>query len=259
VIPKSTVIPKSVRAAAGALERELRNQARPASGFDPSRYFRTSEKLEFLNVPTPIVRSMARAVARSTRQVWSIQDAIAFADLLIHKRALELKGAGIEALAVRRRELTPAALRVAKRWLARNLAANWATTDTVCGALITPLLVAYPELVGAVASWSLHPNVWVRRASAVSLVRLAARGLALDAAFGVATTLRPDRNDLIHKAAGWLLRECGRTDPHRLERYLIANGPEIPRTTIRYAIERFPAPARAALLAATRPRPLSRQ
>jgi 3-methyladenine DNA glycosylase AlkD len=89
----------------------------------------------------------------------------------------------------------------------------------------------------------------------VSLVRLAARGLELDTAFAVATALRIDRADLIQKAAGWLLREAGRTDPARLERYLIANGPAIPRTTIRYAIERFPNAKRSALLAATkRPR-----
>ena len=51
----------------------------------------------------------------------------------------------------------------------------------------------------------------------------------------------------------WLLREAGKTDPPRLERYLRRHGPTIPRTTVRYAIERMPEARRKAMLLATRP------
>ena len=50
----------------------------------------------------------------------------------------------------------------------------------------------------------------------------------------------------------WTLREAGKIDPDRLERYLRTEGPRIPRTTVRYAIERFPPEEREALLKATR-------
>ncbi len=60
--------------------------------------------------------------------------------------------------------------------------------------------------------------------------------------------------DLIHKAVGWMLREAGTTDMRRLERFLKVEGPKIPRTTVRYAIERFPKDQRKRLLEATRPR-----
>jgi 3-methyladenine DNA glycosylase AlkD len=92
----------------------------------------------------------------------------------------------------------------------------------------------------------------VRRAAAVSLVRLAARGLSLDAAYAVANALLADEHDLIHKATGWLLREAGRTDRTRLERYLLGHGPAVPRTALRYAIEHIPAERRRELLLATR-------
>ena len=59
---------------------------------------------------------------------------------------------------------------------------------------------------------------------------------------------------MIQKAVGWALREAGKADMARLERYLRANGPAIPRTTLRYAIERFPPAKRAALLKETRER-----
>jgi 3-methyladenine DNA glycosylase AlkD len=55
--------------------------------------------------------------------------------------------------------------------------------------------------------------------------------------------LHHDPNDLIHKAVGWALREAGKVDPKRLEQYLRVNVTVIPRTTFRYAIERF-SPAR---------------
>jgi hypothetical protein len=57
---------------------------------------------------------------------------------------------------------------------------------------------------------------------------------------------------LFHKARGWLLREAGKRDMGRLEKFLLANGPALPRTTLRYAIERFPENKRRQLLLRTR-------
>ena len=57
--------------------------------------------------------------------------------------------------------------------------------------------------------------------------------------------------ELIQKAVGWLLREAGKADATRLEHYLRTAGPGIPRTTVRYAIERFEDRTRRELLVAT--------
>ena len=56
----------------------------------------------------------------------------------------------------------------------------------------------------------------------------------------------------MHKAVGWMLREAGKTDMPRLERFLRAEGPKMPRTAARYAIERFPKDKRKHLLEVTR-------
>jgi 3-methyladenine DNA glycosylase AlkD len=100
--------------------------------------------------------------------------------------------------------------------------------------------------------WSSDRNMWVRRASIVGLIQRARRGDSLDLVYGIAKRLHADGEDLIQKAVGWALREAGKTDMPRLERYLRANGAAIPRTTLRYAIERFPPSRRAALLQETR-------
>jgi 3-methyladenine DNA glycosylase AlkD len=226
--------------------------ARPAGTFDAARYFRGDHGLRFHNVGTDDVRALARAIYMAHHLDWTADDAMRLADELMQDPFLETKGIGIEILARYRKSFTPRLLPSWKRWLAGNLSTNWATTDLICGMLIGPLVADRPHLVGRIQAWSSHRNMWVRRASAVALIPAIRRGLALDEAYDVARKLHPDREDLIQKAVGWMLREAGKRDAARLERYLRAHGASIPRTTLRYAIERFPAPKRRALLASTR-------
>ncbi len=233
-------------------QRELARRARPAGEFDASRYFRGSHDLGFYNIGTPVLRAMAKRIAREHQGVWGVGEAMAFAEALVANRYVDAKALGIEVLACYRRAFTPALLPAWKRWLAEGYASNWATTDAICGALIGPLLVATPALAGQMRAWSHHRVLWVRRAAAVSLIPAVRKGDQLALAYAVSATLHPDGEDLIQKAVGWLLREAGKADAPRLERYLRAEGPAIPRTTLRYAIERFPAGKRKALLRDTK-------
>jgi 3-methyladenine DNA glycosylase AlkD len=118
--------------------------------------------------------------------------------------------------------------------------------------VLAPLVEGHPEILPEVVAFTGSPNMWLRRGAAVTFVPLARHGKHLDTAYHVASRLFGDREDLMHKAVGWLLREAGKTDMPRLERFLRAEGPGMPRTTVRYAIERFPTPKRNRLLEATR-------
>ncbi|HTM24634.1 MAG TPA: DNA alkylation repair protein [Vicinamibacterales bacterium] len=232
--------------------RALRRLSRPAGSFDAARYFRGGHDLRFYNVGTAAMRAFARDQYQTHRDVWTIDDAMREADALMLDPYLETKSVAIELVARYRRSFAPRLLTQWKRWLAGNLSANWATTDAICGMLIGPLLVDRPELARQMTAWSRDSNMWVRRASAVALIPLLRRGLALDLGYATAARLQRDREDLIQKAVGWMLREAGKTDSRRLERYLLAQGPRTPRTTLRYAIERFPAARRRAILTRTR-------
>jgi len=245
---------RAARAAAARARRELARMARPAGEFDARRYFRGGADLRFYNVGTGAMRALAQSIHTAHRHEWSVDDAMAFADAAIVDPHLEVKAVAIELVARYRRDFTPRLLPAWKRWLSDGHAANWATTDALSTYVIGPLLVRHPELGARIRVWTRDSNMWVRRAAAVGLIPSVRQGLARDLAYEVARRLHDDDEDLIQKAVGWLLREAGRDDPVRLERYLLANGPRIPRTTVRYAIERFPPARRRTLLADTKER-----
>lgn len=238
--------------AARAAYRELKALARPAAGFDARRYFRGGADFGFYNVGTARLRAMGREIHRAHRAEWSIDDAIVCAEALIVSEVLDVKIVAVELMACYRKVFSPRLLPVWKRWLADGHASNWATTDSICGSLTGPLVLDHPELIQRVLPWAGHRGLWVRRAAAVSLIPSVRRGLALDSAYLVAARLHPDQSDLIHKAVGWMLREAGKADPLRLDAYLRQAGSTVPRTTVRYAIERFPEDRRQELLRVTR-------
>ncbi len=90
-------------------------------------------------------------------------------------------------------------------------------------------------------------NMWQRRMAMVSTMVFIKRD-DLDDALAIARILLSDKQDLTHKAVGWMLREVGKRDVARLEEFLRFYYSKIPRTTLRYAIERFPEDARKAWL-----------
>src|SRR3989344_383997 len=81
-------------------------------------------------------------------------------------------------------------------------------------------------------------NLWERRISIVSTFHFIKNNKFEDS-LKLSEILLKDNHDLIHKAAGWMLREIGKRDQEVLERFLLKHYTEMPRTMLRYAIERF--------------------
>lgn len=82
-------------------------------------------------------------------------------------------------------------------------------------------------------------NLWERRVAIIATFYFINEGEFTEA-ITIARMLLTDKEDLIHKAAGWMLREMGKRDLHLAERFLQAHYKKMPRTMLRYAIERFP-------------------
>ena len=82
-------------------------------------------------------------------------------------------------------------------------------------------------------------NLWERRISIISTFAFINRGDLVDA-LALSELLVDDTHDLIHKASGWVLREVGKKDQSVLEEFLLEHYEKMPRTMLRYAIERLP-------------------
>lgn len=123
---------------------------------------------------------------------------------------------------------------------------NWDLVDSSAHQIVGEhLLTRDRKLLRKLAK---SKDLWERRVAIVSTWAFIRKGES-ETTFEISQLLLHDTHDLIHKAVGWMLREVGkRVDEDTLRGFLKAHVSELPRTALRYAIERFPADERKAWL-----------
>lgn len=115
---------------------------------------------------------------------------------------------------------------------------NWDLVDTVAPKVIGAYLLEHRELMPMLHDFARSPVLWERRIAILSthaFIRAGEFGETLK----LARVLIRDPHDLIHKAVGWMLREVGDRDRASEESFLDRHAAEMPRTMLRYAIEKF--------------------
>ncbi len=138
--------------------------------------------------------------------------------------------------------------RVCERWLTTYVH-NWAHCDTLCNHPVGTLVMKYPAFLADLKRWTGSPNLWVRRGAAVSLIIPGRKGLFLGDIFEIADRLLRDGEDLVQKGYGWLLKAAAEAHEDEIFNYVMDRRAEMPRTALRYAIEKMPAERKKAAMA----------
>ncbi|MBI4210981.1 MAG: DNA alkylation repair protein [Candidatus Diapherotrites archaeon] len=125
---------------------------------------------------------------------------------------------------------------------------NWDMVDLTADKIVGEHLLANPSKKKILPLLAASENLWERRIAIISTFALIKKGKAEDT-FKISQLLLRDSHDLIHKAVGWMLREVGkRVSEEEEEKFLAPRYKKMPRTMLRYAIERFQEKKRKAYL-----------
>jgi 3-methyladenine DNA glycosylase AlkD len=114
---------------------------------------------------------------------------------------------------------------------------NWDLVDSSAHKILGEWLIDKPRDI--LYNLAKSSNIWERRISIISTFAYIKRK-ELNESVSLARILLDDEHDLIHKAVGWVLREVGKKDQAVLQSFLDKHYAEMPRTMLRYAIERLP-------------------
>ncbi|MBI4181733.1 MAG: DNA alkylation repair protein [Candidatus Aenigmarchaeota archaeon] len=220
-----------------ALERALRKEASPEKARILQRFFRTGpgqygEGDVFLGVMVPETRAIAKRfpdlpLPALAALLQSPLHEVRLAALLVlgdqFSRAPERK----------RGQLTRFYLQHRAR------VNNWDLVDLSAPAILGRWLVEHPQQQDTLDRLACSPRLWDRRIAIVATLALIRAGRH-EPTLRLCRLLLRDRQDLVHKACGWMLREVGKRDLQALRGFLDQEAGRMPRTMLRYAIERLP-------------------
>ena len=116
---------------------------------------------------------------------------------------------------------------------------NWDLVDLSAHYILGRAIADGIQPMSILSDLAQSPILWEKRIAIISTMYFISQG-NINPSLQIAQKLLTDKEDLINKAIGWTLREAWKKASKKVEQFLIHNYSQLPRTTLRYAIERFP-------------------
>ena len=116
---------------------------------------------------------------------------------------------------------------------------GWGSCDDFCTHAFGDLIFKFPEYIPRVKTWTKSKNRWFRRGAAVVMIYGIRRELRFGDSFEIADLLLLDEDDLVQKGYGWMLKEISNKDPQPVFEFVMQRKERMPRTALRYAIEKL--------------------
>lgn len=196
------------------------------------------ETIRFYGVTIPTVNKISKefqAVVRSLEK----QEIFTLCDELWQSGFLEESFVASDWTYYIRDRFEPDDFQVFERWIS-TCVNNWASCDTLCNHTVGAFVEKYPEYVQRLKAFTAFENRWVKRAAAVTLILPARKGLFLQDIFDIADALLLDKDDLVQKGYGWMLKAASQSNQQAVFDFVMARKAVMPRTSLRYAIEKMP-------------------
>jgi 3-methyladenine DNA glycosylase AlkD len=219
-----------------AIRQQLTQKCDEKSRISGERFFKEEIKLYGMKATT--LREIAKTGWTKVRHLPKT-DIFNICEELWKSGYLEEAGIAIEWAIYLKKQTGPEDFRVFERWV-YNYVSNWASCDGLCNHPIGDLVMEYPVFLDDLKKWTQSPKRWMRRASAVSLIVPARKGLFLPRIFEIAGLLLTDRDDMVQKGYGWMLKAASEANREEVFSFVMQHKTKMPRTALRYAIEKMP-------------------
>lgn len=218
-----------------SLKNDVKKASNPAQAAALQRFFKTGlgeygEGDIFAGIKVPVSRSIA-----AKYKSLSLQDISLIVKSPVHEERLIALFILIEKY---KKENAEGKGKIFNFYLKnRKYINNWDLVDLSAPNIIGDYLLNKGKDI--LYQFAQSVNLWEKRIAILSTFTFIRKGDLLHT-FTISDLLLNDKNDLIHKGVGWMLREAGKRDYDALEEYLIPRYSKMPRTMLRYAIEKFP-------------------
>jgi 3-methyladenine DNA glycosylase AlkD len=219
-----------------AVRKELKRVNTPENRMNAQQFHK--EKVQEYVLRTPILRAASGKVFRQFKSLPK-GEILACCETLLKSDRSEERSVAFDWAARLKKSFELSDFTRFESWLTKYVK-SWSSCDTLCIKLIGELILAYPELAVRTEKWAGSTNRWKRRASAVSLIVPVSKRQLLDLVFKRADRLLTDPDDLVQKGYGWMLKEASNQFPKEVLAFVMARRDRMPRTALRYAIEKYP-------------------
>jgi 3-methyladenine DNA glycosylase AlkD len=227
------------------IRKDLQQNSDPKTLLQSQHFFK--EAITVYGVKSSIVHAISNTYIKEIKQLTKAQ-VFNLCDQLWESVYLEETFIACNFSFALHKNYEPADFAVFEKWINRNVT-NWASCDTLCNHTVGAFIEMYPDYLYELKRLASSENRWMRRAAAVSLIVPARRGLFLSDILEIADILLTDHDDMVQKGYGWMLKVASQTHQKEVFDYVIFKKAFMPRTALRYAIEKMPAELKSLAMA----------
>ena len=218
------------------IRKELRKNIDEKAQASRQNFFK--EKIRFYGVRTPIVNKISKEFFKQI-EFKTKSEIFDLCESLWQSGFIEESFIACHWSYFIHKRYEPKDFQIFEKWV-HDYVKNWATCDTFCNHTIGKFIEMYPEYLTSLKDMAKSENRWMRRAASVSLIIPARKGKFLNEIFEIADILLLDEDDLVQKGYGWMLKVASEANQQEIFEYVIKNKSNMPRTALRYAIEKMP-------------------